>query len=249
MRGYKKIMAERSEIEQFYIEKRLPKEVETLPYDILTDEEQRIIDKIREGKASELTDEEVSLIKQTRMEYDDTLKKYDANQIIESNKMLDEMIGTEEELLDFVYREKDPIIKMNLPLKGGTKLFEFTVRPLEDSRAVKFLEQHIDIFRDTSDEERKIYDKANNGEKLNPKEEQVLEHINKKISENQSRSTMENITSLLASQLEEPKSLTYEEKLEFWNNFNFILRVQLYSKVMEKLGLTQEFNDDLFPTE
>ena len=242
-------MAERSEIEQFYIEKRLPKEVETLPYDILADEEQRIIDKIREGKASELTDEEVSLIKQTRMEYDDTLKKYDANQIIESNKMLDEMIGTEEELLDFVYREKDPIIKMNLPLKGGTKLFKFTVRPLEDSRAVKFLEQHIDIFRDISDEERKIYDKANNGGQLNPKEEQVLEHINKKISENQSRSTMENITSLLASQLEEPKSLTYEEKLEFWNNFNFILRVQLYSKVMEKLGLTQEFNDDLFPTE
>jgi len=57
-------MTERSEIEQFYIEKRLPKEVETLPYDILTDEEQRIIDKIREGKASELTDEEVSLNRQ-----------------------------------------------------------------------------------------------------------------------------------------------------------------------------------------
>lgn len=240
---------ERSEIEKFYIENRLPKEVETLPYDILTDDEKRIIDKIRKGEALSLTDEELTLIKQTRMEYDDTLKKYDANQIIESNQLLDDMIGTEQELLDFVYRDKDPVIKMNLPLKGGTKLFTFTVKPLEDSRAVQFLEQHIDIFRDISDEERKIYDKANNGEKLNPKEEQVLEHINKKINENQSRSTMENITQLLASQLEEPSSLSYDEKIDFWNNFNFLLRVQLYSKVMEKLGLTQEFNDDLFPTE
>lgn len=240
---------ERSEIEKFYIEKRLPKEVETLPYDILSEEDKRIIDKIRDGKASELSDDEVSRIKQTRMEYDDTLKKYDANQIIESNKMLEEMIGTEQELLDFVYAETDPIIKMNLPLKGGTKTFEFTVKPLEDSRAVQFLEQHIDIFRDISDEERKIYDKANNGGKLNSKEQEVLDHINKKISENQSKSTMENITSLLAAQIEEPQSLSYEEKLEFWNRFNFILRVQLYSKVMEKLGLTQEFNDNLFPTE
>lgn len=243
------MVEERSEIEKFYIERRLPREVETLPYDLLDDEDKKIIDKIRDGKASELTDEEVAKIKQTRMEYDDTLKKYDANQIIESNQMLEDMIGTEQELLDFVYAEKDPIIKMNLPLKGGTKLFSFTVKPLEDSRAVQFLEQHIDIFRDISDEERKIYDKANNGGELNSKEQEVLNHINKKISENQSRSTMENITSLLAAQIEEPSSLSYEEKLDFWNNFNFMLRVQLYSKVMEKLGLTQEFNDDLFPTE
>lgn len=242
-------MSERSEIEKFYIEKRLPKEVETLPYDILPDEDKRIIDKIRDGKASELSDDEVSRIKQTRLEYEDTLKKYDANQIIESNKQMEDLIATEQDLLDFVYYDNDPVIKMNLPLKSGVKLMTFHVKPLEDSRAVEFLEQHMDIFKDVSDEERKIYDKANNGGQLNSKEQQVLEHINKKITENQSKSTMENITTLLASQLEEPSSLSYDEKIDFWSRFNFILRVQLYSKVMEKLGLTQEFNTELFPTE
>ena len=60
---------------------------------------------------------------------------------------------------------------------------------------------------------------------------------------------MENITKLLATQIEEPTMLDFEEKKQFWSNFPFLMRVQLYSKVMEKLGLTKSFNDDLFPTE
>ncbi len=234
-------------IEEFWVKHTLPKEVETLPYDVLTSEEQRIIDKVRNGE--ELSQEEIDLIKQTRKEYEEPLKKYDANNIIESNKMLEKSIATEQDLLDFVYGEYDMTIKMNLPFKDGTKLFTFTVKPLDDSRAVDFLEQHIDIFRDLSDEERKIYDKNTNGEALNPVEEKVLKHINEQISENQSKSQMENITKILSYQLEEPKSLSFEEKKQFWNNFPFLMRVQLYSKVMEKLGLTQSFNDELFPVE
>ena len=179
-------------IEEFWVKHILPKEGETLPYDVLTSEEQRIIDKVRNGE--ELSQEEIDLIKQTRKEYEEPLKKYDANNIIESNKMLEKSIATEQDLLDFVYGEYDMTIKMNLPFKDGTKLFTFTVKPLDDSRAVDFLEQHIDIFRDLSDEERKIYDKNTNGEALNPVEEKVLKHINEQISENQSKSQMENIT-------------------------------------------------------
>ena len=234
-------------IEEFWVKHTLPREVETLPYDVLTKEEQRIIDKVRNGE--ELSQEEIDLIKQTRKEYEEPLKKYDANNIIESNKILEKTIATEQDLLDFVYGEHDMSIKMNLPMKAGTKLMIFNVKPLDDSRAVDFLEQHIDIFRDLSDEERKIYDKNNKGESLNPTEQKVLEHINEQISQNQSRSQMENITKLLATQIEEPSSLNFEEKRDFWNNFPFLIRVQLYSKVMEKLGLTQSFNDDLFPTE
>ena len=234
-------------IEEFWVKHTLPNEVETLPYDVLTKEEQRIIDKVRDGE--ELSQEEVDLIKRTRKEYEEPLKKYDANNIIESNKMLERTIATEQDLLDFVYGEYDMSIKMNLPFKTGTKLFTFNVKPLDDSRAVDFLEQHIDIFRDLSDEERKIYDKNTKGEELNPVEEKVLQHINEQISQNQSKSQMENITKLLATQVEEPTQLSFEEKKQFWNNFPFLMRVQLYSRVMEKLGLTQSFNDELFPTE
>lgn len=231
-------------IEEFWIKNRLPKEVESLPYDLLTPHEQNIIDKVRND--DDLTDEEISTIKRLRIEYDEPLKKYNANEIIKSNEILNETLGTEQELLEFVYNKEPPVIKIQLPINGEYKQFVFNVKPLDDSNAVKFLEPHVDIFRDLSDEERKIYKKNQDNQALNSKEEKVLQHIQEKISENQSRSQMENITELLASQIEEPKSLSFEEKKNFWSNFNFVARVQIYSKVLDKLGLTEEFNDRLF---
>lgn len=234
-------------IEQFWIEKRLPKEVESLPYDLLTPTEQRIIDKVKNGET--LTDEELSIIKQLRIDYDEPLKKYNADEIIKSHEILNETLGTEQELLDFVYNKEPPIIKIQLPINGEYKQFNFTVKPLDDSQAVKVIEPHLDIFKDISDEERKIYQKNQENQKLNSKEEKVLQHIQDKINKNQTESQIENITELLANQIEEPVSLSIEEKKDFWNNFNFVARVQIYSKVLEKLGLTEEFNDKLFPDE
>ena len=231
-------------IEEFWVTHRLPKEVESLPYDLLTGKEQYIIDKVKNGE--NLTDDEIATIKKLRIEYEEPLKKYNADEIIKSNEILNETLGTEQELLEFVYNKEPPIIKIQLPIDGEYKQFNFTVKPLDDSNAVKFLEPHVDIFKDLSDEERKIYKKNQDNQSLNSKEEKVLQHIQDKISRNQSRSQMENITELLASQVEEPVSLSFEEKKLFWSNFNFVARVQIYSKVLEKLGLTEEFNDRLF---
>ncbi len=231
-------------IEEFWIKNRLPKEVESLPYDVLTKDEQIIIDKIKIGE--DLNEEEIAIIKKTIIEYDEPLRKYNANEIIKSNEIINETIGTEQELLEFVYNKEPPIIKIQLPINGKYKQFNFTVKPLDDSNAVKFIEPHVDIFKDLSDEERKIYRKNQDNQSLNSKEQKVLEHIQEKINENQTTSQIENITELLASQLEEPTSLSFEEKKEFWKNFNFVARVQIYSKVLDKLGLTEEFNEKLF---
>lgn len=231
-------------IEKFYIENRLPKEVETLPYEILEDEDKRIIDKIRAKE--ELTKDEVSRIKETRMDYDSILKKYDANEIIKSNEMLEETIATEQELLDMVYNQEDIVIKMKMPTPKGNKLFKFTVKPLTDSRAIQMLDQHIDIFRDLSHEEREIYQKDNNGQALSQKELEVLNHINNKINENRTRSQIDEMCNFLAYQIAEPESLDYDEKVKFWEKFDILHRIALYGKVLEKLGLTQEFNDKLF---
>jgi len=231
-------------IEEFWIKNRLPKEVESLPYDLLTPNEQHIIDKVKNG--DDLTDEEIAIIKKLRIDYEEPLKKYNAVEIIKSNEILNETLGTEQELLEFVYNKEPPVIKIQLPINGMYKQFNFTVKPLDDSNAVKFIEPHVDIFKDLSDEERKIYKKNQDNQELNSKEEKVLQHIQEKINQNQSRSQIENITELLAAQVEEPKSLSIEEKKEFWANFNFVARVQIYSKVLEKLGLTEEFNNKLF---
>ena len=206
-------------IEEFWIKNRLPKEVESLPYELLSSQEQDIIDKIQVGE--DLTEEEISIIKTLRMEYDEPLRKFNAQEIIKSNEILNETLGTEQELLEFVYNKEPPIIKIQLPIDGVYKQFNFTVKPLDDSNAVKLLEPHVDIFKDLSDEERKIYRKNQDNQELNSKEEKVLQHIQDKINQNQSRSQMENITELLASQVEEPKSLSFEEKKIFWSSVDW----------------------------
>lgn len=231
-------------IEEFWIKNRLPKDVESLPYDMLSEEEKYIVDKVRNG--DELLEDEIRIIKSLIVEYEEPLKKYNANEIIKSNEILNETLGTEQELLDFVYNKKQPVIKIQLPINGEYKQFNFNIKPLEDSQAVKFIEPHVDIFKDLSDEEKKIYKKNQDDQQLNVKEQKVLEHIQKKIEENQSRSQIENITELLASQIVEPESLSFEEKKEFWAKFNFVARVQIYAKVLEELGLTEEFNNKLF---
>ena len=231
-------------IEEFWIKNRLPKEIEILPYEQLSPFEQGIIDKVKNG--DDLNEEEIATIKKLRIEYDEPLKKYNAEEIIKSNEILTETLGTEQELLDFVYNKEPPIIKIQLPINGVYKQFNFTVKPLDDSNAVKFIEPHVDIFKDLSDEERKVYNKNQENQDLNLREQKVLQHIQDKINQNQSRSQIENITDILASQVEEPRSLSLEEKKAFWNNFNFVARVQIYSKVLDKLGLTEEFNNKLF---
>lgn len=231
-------------IEEYWVKNQLPQLVKNLPYNELSEAEQFIIDKVSNG--GKLDDDELSIIKTTCAEYDSILKKYNVEEMVESNETLNELLGTEKELLDFVYNKEPPIIKVQLPINGVNKVFNFTVKPLDDSRAVQFLQPHVDIFKDLSDEEKSIYYKNQEGGQLNTKEENVLKHINEKITQNQSRSQMENITELLASQIEEPKSLSFEEKKKFWGNFHFITRVQIYSRLMDKLGLTEEFNEKLF---
>lgn len=237
---------EKSLIEQAYIERQLPSQIKSLPYDVLSVEEQIIIDKINDGKVKELTDEELSIIKKTIGEYHEIAKKYNAEEIIENNKVLEQSIATEQELLDMVYSTEEKVIKMKLPFGKETKIMEFHLNPLDDSRAVQMLEQHIDIFKDLSDEEQKIFEKNSNGQKLNPKEEKVLEHINKKITENQTKDKLEEVCNFLAYQIKEPTSLSFEDKLIFWSKFQFMHRMLLYQRVMTELGMTDSANEDLF---
>ena len=84
-------------IEEFWIKNRLPKEVESLPYDLLTGKEQYIIDKVKNGE--DLTEEEISIVKKLRIEYEEPLKKYDANEIIKSNEILNETLHQQKYLL------------------------------------------------------------------------------------------------------------------------------------------------------
>lgn len=235
-------------VENFWLKKILPKKVKTLPYDKLTRKEQEIIDKV--NKTIPLTDEELRIIKKTTAEYGEALEKYDAEEIIKSHEEFSNIVTTEHELIDLVFdSKKNKELKMNVPFSTGVKRITFTVKPIDDSRAVKLTEQHMDIYRDLNPEEMKIQQKSLKGEKLSKAEQDVIEHINQKLTKIKMDERLKDINEFLAWQLDPPTTDDMDFKIKFWENFPFNSKMSLFMKVQDMLGLTEEFDDTLFPTE
>lgn len=235
-------------VENFWIRKVLPHRVKSLPYDKLSQAEQVIIDKINNDE--EISDSELTIIKKTTAEYGIALEKYDAEKIIKSHEDFEQIVIDETELLSLVEDcGKEQELIMNVPFKTGIKTIKWIIKPLDDSRAVKLTEQHMDIYKDLTDEEMKVQQKGLRGEKLSKAEQDVIEHINQKLMEVQLDERINDINEFLAWQIEPPTFDDMDRKIEFWENFPFNSKMSLFLKVRDLLGLSEEFNDKLFPSE
>lgn len=236
-------------IQDFWVKNELPKQVETLPYDKLTHKEQKIINKIRKGK--KLKKHELDIIKQTTSKYQVALKKYDAEEITEAYEEFNDIIQTEQELLDLVDAQNKPQklrmkCRFNINGKLKYKIIEFTVHPLDDSRAVEITQTHIDIFQNLNPKENNILLKHQKGETLTQAEKEVIEHINKKVMGEQLEERMEAVNRLLASQVTPPSNGTLEERMKFWEKFHFNDKMSLFLRVQDLLGLTEARDNELF---
>ena len=235
-------------VEQFWVKNVLPHKVETLPYDKLSVEEKGIINKIRNTET--LTDYELKIIKQTTADYSEALEKYDAEETIEAYKEFNDAITSEQELLKLVEEQNKPQkLKMNCHFNEGVKLVEFTVYPINDSRAVQMTQLHADIYQNLSPDENRVLLKQQKGERLTKVEEDVIEHINKQVMESSMEDRMHQINFLLANQVSPPSQGTVDDRVKFWEKFPFNDKMSLYLKIEDKLGLTEHFDDELFPDE
>ena len=70
-----------------------------------------------------------------------------------------------------------------------------------------------------------------------------------KINEMVSEHNEEICNKLLANQLRLPESSqSYEDRLYFWKRFPFTAKFSIFTKVQYMLGLTEQNNEELFPT-
>ena len=60
---------------------------------------------------------------------------------------------------------------------------------------------------------------------------------------------MHQINFLLANQVSPPSQGTVDDRVKFWEKFPFNDKMSLYLKIEDKLGLTEHFDDELFPDE
>lgn len=235
------------DIEKELLKTRYPLECESLPLASLNSEEQRVVSKCINGE--EFNDADFSLLKQTLQKYRKVINEYQPDETVNDIEQTIKIIKTEKDLLDLLDAPERRKLLVHLPIGDQTVSLDFDVKPLDDSRVVESLQAQLDLFRDFTQSEKETYTRAQAGQTLTPEEASVVKNMETKINEMVSEHNEEICNKLLANQLRLPESSqSYEDRLYFWKRFPFTAKFSIFTKVQYMLGLTEQNNEELFPT-
>ena len=180
--------------------------------------------------------------------YRKAINKHKPSQTIEAVEKTEQMILTEEDWLNIVDDKTTRILRVNVPYNSKWYPMEFEILPLDDSRVVSTLQTHLDLFKDYSKEELQVWNKAQQGQMVSPEEKQIVERITKEIEEKNSEDRITSMNKFLAAQLRLPNSTSdIDKRLEFWQKFPFVTKSAIMMKVEDRLGLTDQSDEKLFP--
>lgn len=234
-------------MERHLLKTKFPLECESIPLEALSIEEQSVVTKCINHEY--INDEEFTLLKATLAKYRPAIEKYQPSETINAVKQTKETILTEQDWLDIVDNKQNRLLKVNVPFNDNWYNMEFEILPLDDSRAVETLQTHVDLFKDYSRREMELFSKAQQGEPITPEEQQIVAKMQKEIDEKSSVDRIAAINKFLAAQTRLPESTSdFDKRIEFWAKFPFITKSAIMIKVEDRLGLTEQSNEKLFPT-
>lgn len=223
------------------------KEAEQIPIDRLPVNEQLVVLKCINHE--EPTTEEFTQLKEILARYREYIQKYNPKQTVEDAEKVVTLIKTEQELLDILDDPSRHKLLVHLPIDDKIYEMEFEILQLEDSKAIRSLQVHLDLFKDYSQEEAMLYAKAQQGKQLTREEQHIVDKITQELNDKANEQQDEIILTFLANQLRLPNSSQdYEKRKEFWKKFPFNAKFSVWSQVQDKLGLTEQSNEKLFPT-
>lgn len=223
------------------------KEAEQIPLERLPSDEQLVI--LKCINEEEPTDEEFTKLKEILVRYREHIQHYKPAETIENAEQVVQIIKTEQELLDILDAPERRKLLVHLPIDGQIYEMDFEILQLEDSKAIRSLQVHLDLFKDYTQEEAQLYAKAQTGTKLTREEQHIVDRITDELNEKANEQQDEIILTFLANQLRLPNSSDdYEKRKEFWQKFPFNAKFSVWSQVQNRLGLTEEANEKLFPT-
>lgn len=236
-----------AKLERHLLKTQFPMECEEIPFDDLTIKEQKVVTKCINH--DDLTDKEFTLLKETLQRYRKAINEIKPTETVESAEKTVQLIQTEQELLDLLDSPEMKTLLVHVPINGNLYGFDFEILPLDNSRAIKGINAQLDLFKDFTKQEADIYTKAQTGQELSHEEQVLLDKVNRELEEKASEQQEEIIITLLASQLRLPNSNEdMEARRKFWERFPFNAKVSIFMNVQEKLGLTEQSNEKLFPT-
>lgn len=240
-----KINVDVGAIERSLLEEEFPKEAEQIiGADGLSSYETKLLNKCINHNP--ISDEEFKDLKKLLNDYRPYLEKYKPAETIEAVDKTVRSIKTEKDFLDMV-ENVDNILKINIPFRGEFYPVELEILPLDDSRMINQLSNHVDLFKGMEPEDILLFNDAQQGKELSKEEQAIVEKMNKEINERASQNRMEQIDDLLASQTRiKDSDADYNTRLKFWKRFNFQAKFAIYFKVEDRLGLNEDVTDKLF---
>ena len=234
-------------MEKHLLKTQFPKECEELPFDKLDAEEQAVVTKCINHE--ELSDDEFSLLKMTLQKYRKHIRKHKPSETVEAYENTEQMILTEKDWLALVNDKSARMLKVNVPLNGKWYPMEFEILPLDDSSVVHTMQTHVKLFDDYDKNELHAWAKAQQGHEVSLEEQEIVDKITREIEAKQSEDRISSMNTFLAAQLRLPNSTSDENiRIEFWKKFPFIVKSAIMFKVEDRLGLTDQQDEKLFPT-
>ena len=236
-------------MDKHVLENVFPFEVEGLPLEELTEKEQLIANKCKNHE--ELTFKEFKELKKLLGRYRGLIKDYQPQE--DNYEKATKIINSEKELLRLLDNQERYELKMKYRVGSQDLILNLVVNPLTTSQSVTEMQNHLNLFREFTQQERLLNDKAVRGEKLSPEEVKMMEHINKKAEDKiyNVEARANDWDEFLARQVEFKNCslTTFKEKKQFWSRIEPNYKVSLYNKVRDILNLTETADDDLFLTD
>ena len=220
-----------------------------VPKNKLSKQEKRLVDACASGK-EDFTDDEFETLKEVAVRYK-SVKDIEADEILDNVDEIVKTIKTEEDLIALLDKEENyPELTINLHIGSEIYQTRFEVLPMTDSSKLQEIENQAGLFADFDAKERTIITKGNsNPNSLTREEKEVYENLIRQINEKSYKNSDNMILSFLANQLKiKDIPFNYEQNLKLWKKVNMNVRVMVFYRIQDMLGLTDVTSEELFPS-
>jgi len=236
------------ELEKQLLKTQWPLECEALPMEDLSHEDQEIVQKCINQE--NLNDTEFARLKKILVTYRPSIEKYDVTKTVKNTEKLVNIIKTEKELINLFENSNDMQLKVHLPFNNQIYEFLFDILPVTDSRVINKLDTHLDLFRDLSKKEQEVFNKAQAGLQVSREEQRILDKLTEKLEETVTQHESEIVDTVLENQLVlHGSTASIEERRKFWSLFPLTVKSLIFTKVQDRLGLSEYKQEELFPAD
>jgi hypothetical protein len=183
--------------------------------------------------------------------YAKTVKEPQQQKEHEKNvKEFKEIIDSEKEFLQRFHEDR-----FKPSIEYGGKIFEFKIKPIENTKDIENLGLDFRAYMDLDDLEKEVILKKNRGETLTASEQEVYNEKEKEFASGAVNNALDQAHHILAtfvtppsfSRTKDPQK-RYNKRLESWRYVPFDLKMLLFNEVINCLGLNPEAELKLFPT-